>query len=164
MDCSLPDFSVHGIFQARVLEWVTISFSRGSSWPRSWTRVSRIAGRRFTVWATREAQCDPIDIKKRVRKWSWITLCLNWTNSLNRNYDLIQEKIDNLEKKILCVGFMPCNLKTYLFLSFFNGFLKIFYIKDHIIHRQFYFFLHSVAPLEHQIRCWKADFLSFLWF
>ena len=40
MDCSLPNFSVHGIFQARVLEWVAISFSRGSSWPRDWTQVS----------------------------------------------------------------------------------------------------------------------------
>ena len=37
MDCSLPGSSVHGIFQARVLEWVAISFSRGSSWPRDWT-------------------------------------------------------------------------------------------------------------------------------
>ena len=42
MDCSLPGFSVHGIFQARVLEWVAISFSRRSSWPRDWTQVSRI--------------------------------------------------------------------------------------------------------------------------
>ena len=41
--------SVHGIFQARVLEWVAISFSRGSSRPRDWTRVSRIAGRRVTT-------------------------------------------------------------------------------------------------------------------
>ena len=49
MDCSLPGSSVHGIFQARVLEWVAISFSRGSSGPRDQTRVSRIAGRRFTV-------------------------------------------------------------------------------------------------------------------
>ena len=55
MDCSLPGFSVHGIFQARILEWVAISFSRGSSRPRDWTRVSRIAGRRFILWATREA-------------------------------------------------------------------------------------------------------------
>ena len=54
MDCSLPGSSIHGIFQARVLEWVAISFSRGSSWPRDWTQVSRIAGRRFTIWATRE--------------------------------------------------------------------------------------------------------------
>ena len=37
MDCCLPGFSVHGIFQARVLEWVAISFSRGSSWPRDRT-------------------------------------------------------------------------------------------------------------------------------
>ena len=55
MDCSLPGSSVHGIFQARVLEWVAISFSRGSSWPGNWTQVSHIAGRRFTIWATREA-------------------------------------------------------------------------------------------------------------
>ena len=53
--CSPPGSSVHGIFQARVLEWVVISFSRGSSQPRDWTQVSRTAGRRFTVWATREA-------------------------------------------------------------------------------------------------------------
>ena len=54
MDCSLPGFSIHGIFQARVLEWVAITFSRGSPWPRDWTQVSCIAGRCFTLWATRE--------------------------------------------------------------------------------------------------------------
>ena len=54
-DCSLPGSSTHGISQARVLEWVAISFSRGSSQPRDRTRVSCIAGRRFTIWTTREA-------------------------------------------------------------------------------------------------------------
>ena len=49
MDCSLSGSSVYGIFQARVLEWVAISVSRGSSRPRDRTRVSRIAGRRFTL-------------------------------------------------------------------------------------------------------------------
>ena len=48
--------SVHGIFQARILEWLAISFSRGSSWPRDRTQVSWIVGRHFTVLATREAQ------------------------------------------------------------------------------------------------------------
>ena len=43
------------ILQARILEWVAIPFSRGSSWPRDWTQVSRIAGGFFTIWATREA-------------------------------------------------------------------------------------------------------------
>ena len=56
MDCSLQGSSVHGISQARMLEWVAISFSKGSSWPRDWTQVSYIAGRFFTIWATREAQ------------------------------------------------------------------------------------------------------------
>ena len=49
MDCSLPGSSVHGIFQARVLEWVAISFSRGSSQPRDRSRVSLAVGRCFTV-------------------------------------------------------------------------------------------------------------------
>ena len=53
-DCSLPGSSVQGIFQARILEWVAISFSRRSSQPGDWTQVSHIVGRRFTIWATRE--------------------------------------------------------------------------------------------------------------
>ena len=54
MDCSLPGSSVQGILQARILEWVTIPFSRVSSWPRDQTSVSCTAGRFFTVWAKRE--------------------------------------------------------------------------------------------------------------
>ena len=55
VDCSsLPGSSIHGIFQARILEWVAISFSRRSSLPRDWTEVSCIVGRRFTVWVTRK--------------------------------------------------------------------------------------------------------------
>ena len=50
MDCNLPISSVHGVLQARILEWVAISFSRGSSQPRDWTRVSRIAARFFTPY------------------------------------------------------------------------------------------------------------------
>ena len=54
MDYSLQGSSVHGILQARILEWVAIPFSRGSSWPRNWTQVSCVAGRFFTDWATLE--------------------------------------------------------------------------------------------------------------
>ena len=78
MDCSLPGSSVHGIFQARILEWVAISFSRRPSWSRDWTQVFHIVGRHFTVWATRKVHypaaaaaakslqscptlCDPVD-------------------------------------------------------------------------------------------------------
>ena len=52
MDCSLLGSSVHGIFQARILEWVAISFSRVSFWPRYRTQVSHIADRLDTIWAT----------------------------------------------------------------------------------------------------------------
>ena len=52
MDCSLPGSSVHGIFQAIVLEWIAVSFSSGSSWPRDRTWVSCIVDRHFIVWAT----------------------------------------------------------------------------------------------------------------
>ena len=64
MDCSLPGSSVHGIFQAIVLEWIAISFSRGSSQPRAWTRVSLIVDRCFMVWATREVLYKNIKILK----------------------------------------------------------------------------------------------------
>ena len=53
MYCSLPDSNVHGIFQARVLEWVAIFFSRGFSWPSDRTQVSCTTGRCLTIWATR---------------------------------------------------------------------------------------------------------------
>ena len=55
MDWSPPGSSVHGILQARILEWVAIPFSRGSSWPRGQTWISCTAGRFFTIWAIREA-------------------------------------------------------------------------------------------------------------
>ena len=57
MECRFPCSSVHGILQARILERVTIPFSRASSPPRDWTWASCIAGRFFTIWATREPYC-----------------------------------------------------------------------------------------------------------
>ena len=59
MDCSPPGSSVHlqvRILQVRILEWVTIPFSRGSSWPRDWTWISCTAGRFFTIWAIGKSQ------------------------------------------------------------------------------------------------------------
>ena len=53
--CTPMGYTVHGILQARILEWIAFPFSSGSSQPRDWTQVSCIAGRFFTSWATREA-------------------------------------------------------------------------------------------------------------
>ena len=53
---SATPWCVHGILQARILKWISILFSRGSSWPRDQTWISCMAGRFFTIWATREAR------------------------------------------------------------------------------------------------------------
>ena len=59
MNCSPPNSSIHGISQVRILKWVAIFSSRGSSWPRDWTCVSWVAGsllqRKWILyhWATR---------------------------------------------------------------------------------------------------------------
>ena len=70
--CDPMDYGVHGILQARTLEWVAFPFSRGSSQPRDRTQVSRIAGRFFTSWATREAH-----MKNNHRIVKGITVCQN---------------------------------------------------------------------------------------
>ena len=50
--CSLPGSSVHGILQAKIVEWITVPFSKGSSQSRDQTQFSHIAGGFFTIWAT----------------------------------------------------------------------------------------------------------------
>ena len=63
------------ILQARILEWVAISFPRGSSQPMDWTWVSHIAGRFFTVWATGEALISVTKESRRNECWDhWWTL------------------------------------------------------------------------------------------
>ena len=82
MGRSLPGSCVHGILQARVLEWVAISFSRGSSRPRDRTWVSRTPGRRVTIWATREAlkKGSITDLLRKDRKWNQVR-CANETDA-----------------------------------------------------------------------------------
>ena len=100
MDCSPQDSSVHRILQTSILDWVTMPFYKGSSWPRDQTRVSCTAGRFFTIWPTREAQ------RKELRKMSIKELMLSncgaredstWTarrsnqsilKEINRDYSL----------------------------------------------------------------------------
>ena len=79
MNCSPPGSSVHGILQTRILEWDAIFFSRGSSWPRDRAWVSYIAGRFFTIWATRKLSKNTGHVGLEV-KWSEVaqsclTLC-----------------------------------------------------------------------------------------
>ena len=68
MDCSLSGSSVYGILQARILEWVVITFSRGSSQPRDRTWVSHIAGRHFTLMASKMAESQWLQADSRAIK------------------------------------------------------------------------------------------------
>ena len=83
---SPPGSSVHGILQARILQWEAIPFSRGSSWPRDQIHVSCNAGGFFTIWATWEAQIWPCkkykgkqeekgtteDEMASLTQWTWV--------------------------------------------------------------------------------------------
>ena len=71
-DCSSPGSSVHGILQARILEWVAILFARGSSQPRDQIQVSCTAGRFFTIWATWEALQDLLKQSLAPLQTSWV--------------------------------------------------------------------------------------------
>ena len=98
MDCSLSGSSVHGIFQARVLEWTVISFSRGSSWPRDRTWVSWIAGRCFTVWATRGALTHLLEMARMQNTWQHWILVKIWSSTVSFTARM-QNDIAVLKKK-----------------------------------------------------------------
>ena len=92
MDCSLPGSSVRGILQARVLEWVAVSFSRRSSQPRDRTRVSRIAGRRLMVLAGNFA-LEGFDFKR------WV----HWLGSPQKEQEALQfSSVQSLSCVRLC--------------------------------------------------------------
>ena len=79
--CDPTDYTVHGIFQARILEWVASPFSRGSSQCRDWTQVSCIACGFFTSWATREALPSIIAV---TRSYNFMLPCeLPWLISFS---------------------------------------------------------------------------------
>ena len=78
VDCSPPGSSIHEILQARILKWVAISFSRGSSRPRDRTQAFLFAGRHFNLWATREALSHPYTTTKKRKKQTNIALT-RWT-------------------------------------------------------------------------------------
>ena len=100
-DCSLPGFSVHGILQAKTLEWVAISFFRGSSQPRNQTWVSCIADGFFTVWPTREAP----NMLKCTFVFLFLHLsCLEFITSPSVNFSCLQRESSMLLKAVIRLG------------------------------------------------------------
>ena len=111
------------ILQARILEWVAVPFSRGSSQPRGWTRVSRIAGGFFTNWATREALdlCPEESLVLFCKKGTW---ACNWTAGstyyLMSNavlpkhfFGTISVQLDTISLKTLWVSFVSLLIHSF---------------------------------------------------
>ena len=76
------DYTVHGILQARILEWVALPFSMGSSQPRDWTQVSCITGGFFTSWTTREAQFLSYVVRKSKKNALRLDVCFLYVEVL----------------------------------------------------------------------------------
>ena len=121
MDCSPSGSSVHGIVQARILDRVAISFSRGSSWFRDQTQISCIAGRFFTVWATRLqilqsfSQFSHSVISDSVTPWTAAhQASLSITNSLSPPIPMFIESVMPSNHLILC---HPLLLLCFIFPS-----------------------------------------------
>ena len=113
MDCSPPGSTVHGVLQARILEWVAVPFSRGSSWPRDWTQVSCIsciAGEFFTRWVTWEA-LSILYIESAV--------CVCQSQSLNSSHPLSPSWYPQAYFLCLCLYF--CFADKITFTIFLNS-------------------------------------------
>ena len=105
VDCSPPGSSVHGILQARILEWGAISFSRGSSWPRDRTQVSRIVGRHFNLWATRETRIAK-DSRLRLAESKQLYWYCQRRENLRKNFNITEK-----DSSDYCYKLNPCVLK-----------------------------------------------------
>ena len=136
MDCSPPGSSVHGIFHTIVLEWIAISFSRGSSLPRDRTRVSHIVDRCLTVWATREV-CSMLNLCELIfvcvsecLSWWWVWVCLCQSDYVIRFlFECVNVPVNRLRVSTspIWLGFCKCesvrmhvksmNVSMSLFLS-----------------------------------------------
>ena len=137
MDCSPLGSSDHEVLQARIVEWVAMPSSRGSSQPRNRTQVSRIAGRYFTVWATWEAhQCLTLVRSPEDTCFYWI-MCIktNKLNNLSKVIQLARNYHEDSEIFRLCIStetmfskrssegwncshhYIECLFKSWLFLG-----------------------------------------------
>ena len=109
MDCSLPGSSVCCILQARLLEWVALFFSRGSSQPRDWTYVSCIAGRFFTTEPPGKPQGKDLTRKKQEQRQVSEFSSPPWSHALPHGIILF---------RLLCALLQACDLYSALSISF----------------------------------------------
>ena len=132
MDCSLPGSSVHGIFQARVLEWVAISFSRGSSWLRDQTQVSHIVGRHFYH---RSHQGSPNSYSSiwKMEGTQWKAVFVKWMKNLQPDFPFITSYYKTYSEKHMPAQYPPHGSFHFLVAKGINH--RIHQRKDHCVEK-----------------------------
>ena len=140
MGCSLPGSSIHGIFHARILEWVATSFSRRSSQPRDWTWVSCIVGRCFTIWATREV----------TKSWK----CTKYLNIKTETVTSLEENIGkNLVTLVLAKDFLDMTPKAQATKSKISKW-------DYTILKSFCITKEMINKMKMQHKIWEKIFTN----
>ena len=132
--CHPMDYTLHGILQASILEWVAVPLSGGSSESRDWTQVSRIADGVFTWWATREAQTD-INVRQKSKHilsvhievfipWEVCFLYLLYNNeTLFIKPAFKYTDLVNISTYIFILWYFQTSKKFWEICFFFNGFV-----------------------------------------
>ena len=138
LDYSLSGSSVHGSLQARILERVVISFSRWSSQPRNWNRVSCIAGRFFTNWAMRENQyavtppnylCCQLRGPKMKLKWNKVEIPLvktwNYFHKVEiESHGIVDQKGIGVEKTWIWMAMDMNGYECWVWIGWYGPYSK----------------------------------------
>ena len=144
VDYSLPGSTIHGIFQAKILEWVAISFSRRSSRPRDSTRVSHIVGWPFTIWAYGGGNEDNGNLLQKVpcrHYYSSVPLTLQQATT---DPHLCQTLLDLMGKSGLVFSPIKSSILKPLFLS-------------QCLHSAFMCFIQIQHSLSFQQACYQGN-------
>ena len=167
--CDPMDYAVHGILQARILEWVAFPFSRRSSKPKGWIQVSHITGRFFTGWATREAQEVDFPLE-------WVAYPFSSESSQPRNQtrvsciaggfftnwairDTKQEGINILIKV------MYKNIHSTAVCNRYKlEITKMFTDSRRYMHTTDYYSATRIMYMNLILKCWVKDTKEYIWF
>ena len=118
--CDSMDYTVHGMLQARILEWIASPYSRGSSQPRDCTQVSRIAGGFFTNWAIREALSTPSNAPLKDLRWK--SLAISWMVSDRLKHYVLE--IKSLFSKVIYALFSLLTIWNHRQYEHFRGYMS----------------------------------------
>ena len=166
LDFSLPGSSIHGIFQVRVMEWIAIFFSWGSSQPRHQTWVSCISGRHFTIWVTREAWVSLIFLRGSLVFPVLLFSSISLHHKLKKSFLSLLAILWNSEFTWVYISFSPLPCISLLFsaickASLYNQFAFLhFFFLGMIFFNLFIFYWRITALQNFAVFCQTSTWIS----